>query len=368
MKVVEHQHEWRGGRDATEEIDDGAEQQVLLRLRIDVVAGGQIHSRRQFGEEARKLAPTHLDVLAEQVEGRVRAQVRECVHPWLVRDDAVLVAASVEHDRTERVRVTSERGRQARLTDARLSREDRDPAQTIGPGRLERPVECFALALARDEHLLHHEARRQRHVHGRRRDRGHQVGRGGIVERLPCRAKHLDRLWEPLQVQRAHSLEAMTSPAARQGAGKGADEDRTRFGGRLETSGLDDRGAVTVVGHEVHIAGAHPDAEHEPLEVGGRTVVDLRRLVGGHRGIEPVARGLEHGHEAVTGALDHGSPMTADGAAQQEIEQGGQSVGRVVPEGCSLRSGADQVAEHHGRRRHPALRHSPILSPSARMV
>ena len=160
----------------------------------------------------------------------------------------------------------------------------------------------------------------------------------------------------------------MTSAAARQGTGESADEDRTRIGGRLEARGLHDRGAVTVVGHEVHIAGAHPDAKHELLEVGGRTVVALRRLVGGHRRIEPVARGLEHGHEAVTGALDHGPPMTADGVAQQEVERGGKSVGRVVPERCSLGTGADQVAEHHGRRRHPALWHSPILAPSARMV
>ena len=192
------------------------------------------------------------------------------------------------------------------------------------------------------------------------------VGRP-FVERLPRHPERLDRL-EPLQLQHADGIETVPPATPGQGPDQPAHIDRARVGGRLEPRRLDHRGSVTVMGDEVHVTGADPDAQHEPFEIRGGTVVEIRGLLSPDRRAQRVAGRVEDRHEPVTGALDHRSTVAADGLAQHDVERGGQSIGRIVPERRPLRGGTDQVAEQHGRRRHPAVWHSPILAPNAPLV
>ena len=52
MEIVQDQDQWCRGRHPAEEVEDRAEQQVLLGLGIDVVTGGEVDPGRELGERA----------------------------------------------------------------------------------------------------------------------------------------------------------------------------------------------------------------------------------------------------------------------------------------------------------------------------
>ena len=93
---------------------------------------------------------------------------------------------------------------------------------------------------------------------------------------------------------------------------------------------------MAVVGHEVHVAGAHADAQHEMLRVCDPAIVEFARLLHGYRRVESVARGIEHCHDPVAGALDDRSMMLRHCVAQEAIESAGHAIGGVVADRGSL--------------------------------
>ena len=174
----------------------------------------EIDARLELRDETGELSAPQLDVLAQEVDRRMAAEVRDGVDPGLVRDRAVLVAPAVEHDGTQCMDLARVGAGEARLADSRFTREDGDAAEPVRARFLERAVEHRALRFARDEHRRRVESGRQRHLQRQGRHRRGVLLVRVLVERIPLGAEHLDRIGEALQVEASHRGEAVCPSAA----------------------------------------------------------------------------------------------------------------------------------------------------------
>jgi hypothetical protein len=185
--------------------------------------------------------------------------------------------------------------------------------------------------------------------------------RAGVA---PLDARHVDRLGQALQRDRAHGREAVVAATARHRPDQVGAEDLSAGCVLAQPGGLDDRESATVVTVERDVTDAEPDSY--PLGVDtGAARLGRDPALDRDRGRDRVGRRRERCHHAVAQGLHDVASVRVDGVG----EQGGvPAVARVCPflaeHGADLGRVDEIREEHRGRSRYPTRVHASECTAS----
>ena len=261
----------------------------------------------QLGHEAGELNGM---ISRQQLEaGSVTDVALEGLDERLIGEGDDPVAAAVQDDATIIEDPLRQFAAQAGLTDAGLAR-DRDEAAVAAARHLPVGGKPGELVTASDE-LQARGLRRQ------------GLGESELLARRdgpPADLPRLDRRPQPLELEILLAIEAM--PAVRSGEHPddvGA-QHRVRLGGLLETGGFDRHDAGEVAAVPLRLAGAHPDAQPEPLLAGAPPVAGRRRLEDPDPRNQRLGCRSERGHEAVALSLHELSTVIGQDSPARRVE------------------------------------------------
>ena len=133
MQVVEHEQRRRDLRLRLEPARDRLEQQVALGLGIARRRREPGQPLLELGHEPAELAGGRAEQRRELVVGRVADDVRERFDERLERHAEPVVAPTEEHEAAVEIDRAAELGREARLADAGLARDEHRAARARRP-------------------------------------------------------------------------------------------------------------------------------------------------------------------------------------------------------------------------------------------
>ncbi len=135
VQVVEHEHHRRVGADLAQQRAHGVEEAEALRVGVGARdrARGDVRGRRaELRQQDRELRGARPQPVAQGVQRRARRPSAQHLHHRLIRRQRLLVEAPVEDDRAALVGLARELGREPRLADPGVAREQHQCALAVG--------------------------------------------------------------------------------------------------------------------------------------------------------------------------------------------------------------------------------------------
>ena len=349
VQVVDHQQGRACGRDPREQGGDRLEQAVPLRL---LVADRR---QRAFGDPAEQLGEQTREVLLEPVQalvqrgGRVRGHVRlQCLDERLVRDDRVLVAASVEDGAVLLGDDARELAHEAGLADPRLAGDECDAPDPF-PRSLPRARETFELARASRE-LVAAAGKRRAHRREAAGERVDRLQRGELGAQPGDRQLvHALRAGDPAQPVQPEidQVEVVGQGIAHECCAGAREHDLAPVRRRHQPARAVQRRAEVVAVALVHLAGVDAHADRQRSDRTPRLGRErAHRLHGSGDGIRD---GRQRGVRTVAGGLEDAARVLLDGIAEDRVVTRQclpHGVGMLFPQ---ARRTLDVGAEEDGR-------------------
>ena len=321
VQILEHDHRRPAGRRLA--------QRPAERLVQPVAGGVGIHRCRVIvlqhvgaGEEWAQRGQPRCQ-LADHRRGRQGGQhLLDCLHPGLVRDGQVVVAAAEDHGGAGSVHEAAELRHQPRLAGTRLTTDEDDPPACSGePPRL---LEHCQWRGATDERVRTGCAHRERER--RARCRPGWPSRRSRRWRRPQQPGHRRRV----RSAPGDDVEATRRAVTGQEPDDVTDEDLAAARRGEQVAGDEDGQAAALGVVPRDVAGCHPDPQVRPRRRRQHLHLDRRG--------EGVGDGVEHRQHVVGRAGDEPTVVTADDVAELPADRD-EVVG---PRSCCGRGGHDR--------------------------
>ena len=329
LQVVEHQDDRLLLGHRGEQADGRREQEEPLRVGVGGLRRRELrYPAGQCRHDAGELRSVRFDVRAQPVLRRVRHVVPDAsAKSWY----GVARSSSQWPNSTHAPSSKAARAAAAAIV---VFPSPASPETRITSRPSPRPTRCAASAMTSCSALVtdHTHGRTDREPIGQRNPRlrataGVAGGRSTAVagSQRPGRSRPAP---EGPSARAPPPARTCGSRGSRPGIGRARSRRSSRARRRHSSRAASTTGSpVAVVCHEVHVAGAHADAQHEPLQLRDAAVATLRRLLHRDGGAERIGRGVEDRHQTVAGRLHdpavRGSPPRP-GASRRATPRAGR--------------------------------------------